>query len=104
MSRKLVLVSVFLAVLPVLLVALKARSDDPKKAGGTPAPQKAEDEIFGSPGGGGAAKSDQSNSEKPKVGAAKPDESKPPTKPIADSAKPKPSPAPEIARRRESDP
>ena len=42
MSRKLVLVSVFLAVLPVLLVALKARGDDPpKKAGGTPAPQRA---------------------------------------------------------------
>jgi hypothetical protein len=83
----LVLACVFLALLPVVLVAVKARSDDSsKKAGGTPTLQKVAGDGNGPLGGAGGAKPD----------AAKPDEAKRPGKPKADSAKPKPDSRPKL--------
>ena len=72
MSRRLVLVSVFLALLPLMLVLVKAQGDNPpKQPGTTPALQTAsngaEDDPFGD---------------------ARPSEAKPPSKPQIETPKP----------------
>ncbi len=90
MSRKLVLVLGFLAVLPLMTVSLKARgADSPKKdAGGV-------DDLFGAADGAGKRSAERSaakpDAEKPfgDFEVFKSDESKRPSKPKADVAKPK---------------
>ena len=86
MSRKLVIVGVFLAVLPVPMVAARARGDDPpNKAVATPAAQEAGAAVDPFGAGDDALFAG---------GAAKPVEAKPPSKPKVHLAKPKPHAGP----------
>ena len=98
MSRKLVFVAVFLAVLPVLMVAVKARGDDPPKIAGKKAAalqklQKESEDVLDPFAG---ADDDKPKEAKP---ALKPQVDAPKAKvnrerPQGDLAKPKPSPEP----------
>ena len=107
MSRKLVLVSVFLIVLPAMVVALRAQSvDPPQKAGGTPAPQKEPNDarnLFGDPDPFGAGP-DESKPAKPKINAPKADESKPSRKSKSSSRSRTPGRSCRAARKRSSRP
>jgi hypothetical protein len=80
MSRKLVLVGVFLAVLPVLLVSVKAREGDPPKK-----------EAIDADGSLSDARGAKSEKLKPANDPFSADESKRPGKPKVDLAKTKPS-------------
>ena len=98
MSRKLVLVSVFLALLPVVLVAVKARSDDPSKNAGGTLQKPDDDDPFGD---AGVAKANQSQQQSSSSGprpsaAAKADEWKRPQKARVDIAQAKPASGPKL--------